>query len=92
MVVGGFSNSPYLVKMISNAFSLSVKHIMMSRKSRKTYGIASSNAFQMGDPSDYLFIDDDGRALFGGSKLLKKASGLWLLATHISHTSIRIPM
>jgi hypothetical protein len=62
MVVWGFSNSPYLMSMIRDAFSLSVKHIMMSRKSRKTYGIASSRAFQMGDPSDYLFIDEDGRA------------------------------
>ncbi|CAM6118101.1 unnamed protein product [Calypogeia fissa] len=86
MVVGGFSNSPYLMKRIRDRFSSTVQHIisptdpgsavcqgavafgtqgpdiMMSRKSRKTYGIAASRAFRKGDPTSSLKFDDRGRA------------------------------
>ncbi|CAM6084107.1 unnamed protein product [Calypogeia fissa] len=84
MVVGGFSNSPYLKKRIRDAFSMTVKQIvsptdpgsavcqgavafgalgadiMMSRKSRKTYGIHAYREFEKGDPLSFRFLSKNG--------------------------------
>ncbi|KAL2621385.1 hypothetical protein R1flu_001590 [Riccia fluitans] len=46
----------------SVAFGAMDAEVMLSRKSRKTYGICSCRAYRMDDPPDKIWITEDGRS------------------------------